>query len=167
MLLSVLTRKGKALKAQLSPSESQVLAERTQISAGSSLRVQSPGPANLSSPREPGAQPTWPSGSPGSSGRTRRPRPRQAAAIRLQRRGWQGSLPWPQGLDPASRWTWRGLGKPCRAQPWACSLGHSSPTGPRPCKSESQGEGRDPSLTFVSSSGLQLHWPLIDCRLTH
>lgn len=44
MLLSVLTRKGKALKAQLSPSESQVLAERTQISAGSSLRVQSQAP---------------------------------------------------------------------------------------------------------------------------
>ena len=26
-------------------------------------------------------------------------------------------------LDPASRWTWRGLWKPCRAQAWACSLG--------------------------------------------
>ena len=121
-LLSVLTRKGKALKAQLSSSEPQVLPERTQISAGRSLRARNPGPANRSSPREPGAQPTWPSGSSGSSGcpncrgSTLRPRPRQVAAIRLQRQGWGRSLPRPQGLDPASRWTWRGLWKPCRAQ---------------------------------------------------
>ena len=50
-------KKGTGPKAQLPPSEVQVVAERKQISVGSSLRVRSPDPAQQSSLREPGTQP--------------------------------------------------------------------------------------------------------------
>ena len=58
-------KKGQGSKVQLSPSKAPVLANRRQSSAASSLRARSPDSAQLSSLREPGAQPNWPSGSSG------------------------------------------------------------------------------------------------------
>ena len=54
-------------KAQLSPSKVLILAKRRQVSVGSSLSARSPHRAQLSSLKEPGAQPSWPSGSSGHS----------------------------------------------------------------------------------------------------
>ena len=57
-------KKGPGSKAQLMPSEVHVLTERRQISAGGgALRARIPDPVQVSSLREPGAQPNWPSGS--------------------------------------------------------------------------------------------------------
>ena len=56
-----LDKKGQGPKAQLSPSKSPVLANRRQISVGRSLRARFPHPAQMSSLREPGTQPNWPS----------------------------------------------------------------------------------------------------------
>ena len=50
-------KKGPGPKAQLPPSEVQVVAEKKPISVGSSLRVRSPDPAQQPSLREPGNQP--------------------------------------------------------------------------------------------------------------
>ena len=58
-------KKGQGSKVQLSPSKAPVLANRRQSSAASSLRARSPDSAQLSSLREPGAHPNWPSGSSG------------------------------------------------------------------------------------------------------
>ena len=54
-------KKEQGPKAQLSLSKVPVLAKRRQISGGSSLRARFPHPAQLSSSREPGTQPNWPS----------------------------------------------------------------------------------------------------------
>ena len=70
-VISVLTKKGQVPR-QLTPSKVPVRAKRRQNSAGSSLRAKSPDPGLLSSLREPGAQPSWPSGSSGlQTGRAR------------------------------------------------------------------------------------------------
>ena len=60
-------KKGPGPKAQLPPSEVQVVAERKQISVGSSLRARFQGPTQLSSLMDPGVQPFWPLGSSGHS----------------------------------------------------------------------------------------------------
>ena len=63
--------KGQSPKAQLLPSRVPVLAKRRQISVGS-FRARFPCPAQLSSLREPGIQPKWPSVSSGRpNGETR------------------------------------------------------------------------------------------------
>ena len=56
-----LDQKGQSLKAQLLPSKVPVLAKRRQISLGSSFKAKFPYPTQLSSLREPGIQPNWPS----------------------------------------------------------------------------------------------------------
>ena len=58
-------KKGQCPKEQLSPSKVLCLARRRQSSAGSSLRTRSQDPPHPSSLKEPGAQPTWSSGSSG------------------------------------------------------------------------------------------------------
>ena len=64
--------KGQSPEAQLLPSKFPVLAKRRQISVGSSFRARFPYPAQLSSLREPGIQPKWPSVSSGHpNGETR------------------------------------------------------------------------------------------------
>ena len=64
--------KGQSPEAQLLPSKVPVLAKRRQISVGSSFRARFPYPAQLSSLREPGIQPKWPSVSSGHpNGETR------------------------------------------------------------------------------------------------
>ena len=56
-------KNGQGPKAQLPPSEVQVMAEKRKISAGGTLRTRSSVPAQQSLLREPGAQPNWPLGS--------------------------------------------------------------------------------------------------------
>ena len=60
-IILCLDQKGQSTKAQLLPSKVPVLAKRRQISVGSSFRARFPYPAQLSSLREPGIQPKWPS----------------------------------------------------------------------------------------------------------
>ena len=92
-------KKGQGPKAQPSPCEVQVLAKRRQVSVGSSLGARFPGPAQLSSLREP------------KYGVGERQVPQtvtqadchchevtEAGVVR-------GSLP-PQGLGLVSRWSW-------------------------------------------------------------
>ena len=64
-------KKGQGPKAQRSPSKVPVLAKSRQSSVGSSLRAGSPDPAQLSSLREPGTQPSLPSDSSGHPNRGR------------------------------------------------------------------------------------------------
>ena len=91
MLFSILTRKGKVPRHNFHP-KAPVLAKRRQISAGSSFRARFPCPAQLSSPREPGIQPNWPSvcsGHPdGETGSLRLQLTQMATAVRLQRQRW-------------------------------------------------------------------------------
>ena len=54
-------KKGQSPKAQLSPANVSVLAKRRQIAVGSSFKARFPRLAPLSSLREPGTQPNWPS----------------------------------------------------------------------------------------------------------
>ena len=58
-------KKRQGPEAHLSSSKVQVLTERRQISAGSSLKPRPPEPALCHQPKEPGTQPNWPSGSSG------------------------------------------------------------------------------------------------------
>ena len=71
-IILCLDQKGQSPKAQLLPSKIPVLAKRRQISVGSSFGARFPYPAQLSSQREPGIQPKWPSVSSGRlNGETR------------------------------------------------------------------------------------------------
>ena len=58
-------KKGQGSKVWLAPSKAPVLDNRGHSSAASSLRARPPDSAQLSSLRESGAQPNWPSGSSG------------------------------------------------------------------------------------------------------
>ena len=105
-------QKGQSPKMRLLPSKVPVLAQRRQISVGSSFRARFPHPAQLSSLREPGTQPKWRlvfSGCPKRETRAHRLQPIETAtAIRLQRQGQgRGSL-LPQGLGQSY---WRALVK--------------------------------------------------------
>ena len=83
---------GQSSQGQRSASKAPVLAERREISAGSSFRARLPHPTQPSSLSELGIQPSWPSVSPShlnGEPRSHRLWPRQiAAAIRPQRQGW-------------------------------------------------------------------------------
>ena len=88
-------------KARLCPSKVPALAERRQSSAGSSFRARFPRPAQLSSPREPRAQPSWPSGSsgyPDGGDQVSQTVTRTAIAGSLQRQACARGSPLPQGL---------------------------------------------------------------------
>ena len=83
---------GQSSKAQCSASKAPVLAERRQISAGSSFRARLPHPAPPSSLREPGIQRSWlPVSSSHPNGETRSHRlwaGQTVTAVRPQRQGW-------------------------------------------------------------------------------
>ena len=113
-------KKGPGSKAKLSLSKAPPLqgAKRRQSSAGGSLRARSPGPTQLSSLREPGTQPNWPSGSPGH------PKRRDPGRW-SQRQGWMGER-FPAAPKPGSS-QWGGLAEGSRALQDTGSLG-SGPT---------------------------------------
>ena len=143
-------------KAQLSPPKVPILAKRRQVSVGSSFSARPPHPAQLSSLKEPGAQPSWPSGSSGHS--EGRPGPTECNPGTLPlllghrgKDGGRGSL-LPQGLGQGQ---WVIL---MRAQ---SSAGHSPKPflwGPTHLLAQArwaggpQGEGWDPPLTSLSTS---------------
>ena len=111
------------LAPRLAPPASAQARLKRQISVGGSLRARSPDPARLSSLREPGAQdpagPQAPQAAQMVGARSPRLCPMQTAAaiIRSQRRGWGRGSPLPQGLGPASGWSWQGLRSPAGHTP--------------------------------------------------
>ena len=74
-----LEKKGRSHKTKLSPSKVPIQAKRWQISIDSSFGVRFPQPAQLSSLRQPGTQPSSPSPPKGGETRSLRLRPRQMA----------------------------------------------------------------------------------------
>ena len=154
-------QKGQSPKAQPSPSKVQVLANS---SVSSSFRARFPHPAQLSSLREPGTQPTGPQ-SPqaaqmGRAGLTdcslhRWPlllgwRDRDGAGVHCRLKAWAKLV---EGLSGGS-------GAPWDVVP-SLFLGPSSPpAGPRLDKMEGlPGEGLNLPLTSLSSWWSPHHWP--------
>ena len=88
-----LDQKGQSPKAQLLPSKVPVLAKRRKISLGSSFKAKFPYPTQLSSLREPGIQPNWPSVSSGHpNGETRSHKLwliQMVTGSGSQRQGWE------------------------------------------------------------------------------
>ena len=157
MSFSVLTIRGQ-VPTQLTPSKVPVQAKSRQSSAGGSLRAKSPDPAQLSSLREPGAQPNWPSGSSGRQ--TGRPGPTVydpgRRSLLLAWRDRDGG----EVHCCLKAWGWallRAL-EPCRTQAPAWSLGPpSSPAGPRP--GELEGLGEKAGIWLLPHSPPQNHQP--------
>ena len=106
-------KKGQCHKAQLSPSEVLVLAQRRQSPASSTLSARSPNPAHLSSLREPGAyDPTGPQ-APQTTGT-------MGAGLSDRDEG-RFTVTSRSGPGQCRDLAW--APEPCRTQPPACSLG--------------------------------------------
>ena len=162
-------KKGPGLKARLSSSEVPILAERRQISAGSSLKVRSPEPAQLSSLRDPGAHDsTGPQALQGAQTVGGRLHPvRTAAAIRWWE--WQTGSPPPQGLGPTSGQLWWGLWIPAGHVPQFIPWAPRSLTDLRPDELEAprRRPGSTSYLTLPDDHHSADHWLNHPLMVTH
>ena len=146
--------KGQGPQARLLPSKVLVLAKRRQISVGSFLRTMSPGPAQVSSLREPGTQPSWPldsSDCPEARGARRWNWVPQTESGRgpllLGHRGGLGrGSPRPEGLGQGQGAAAVGVVGSCRTEPQACSL--RPPVHPL---ASGRGGGWDLPVTLLST----------------
>ena len=120
-------KKGQCHKAQLSPSEVLVLAQRRQSPASSTLSARSPNPVHLSSLREPGAyDPTGPqapqtTGTMGAGLSDYDPSRQLLSLGRRDRDEGRFTVTPRSGPGQCVDLAW--APEPCRTQPPACSLG--------------------------------------------